>query len=73
MRCIGIVRTTIALNLKAASYNLKHLVFLKDSSLTPFKTARRYVNAALDNVYWILDHCQSNLRVVLRTPLNIIQ
>jgi IS5 family transposase len=36
VRCMGIVRTTFALNLKAASYNLKRLVFLKDGGLAPF-------------------------------------
>ena len=30
--CMGIVRATFALNLKAASYNLKRLVFLKEQS-----------------------------------------
>lgn len=32
VRCMGIVRTTFALNLKAASYNLKRMVFLKEQS-----------------------------------------
>jgi len=36
VRCIGIVRITFALNLKAASYNLKRLVFLKNGGLAPF-------------------------------------
>jgi hypothetical protein len=29
VRCMGIVRTTLALHLKAATYNLKRLVFLR--------------------------------------------
>jgi IS5 family transposase len=36
VRCMGIVRTTFVLNLKAASYNLKRLVFLKEGGLAPF-------------------------------------
>ena len=36
VRCMGIVRTTFALQLKAASYNLKRLVFLKEGGLAPF-------------------------------------
>jgi IS5 family transposase len=36
VRCLGIVRTTFALHLKAASYNLKRLVFLKERGLPPF-------------------------------------
>src|SRR5471030_3280864 len=36
VRCMGIVRVTFALHLKAASYNLKRLVFLKAGGLTPF-------------------------------------
>jgi IS5 family transposase len=36
VRCMGIVRTTFALNLKVASYNLKRLVFLKKGGLAPF-------------------------------------
>jgi IS5 family transposase len=36
VRCKGIVRTTLSLHLKAAAYNLKRLVFLKESGLTPF-------------------------------------
>lgn len=36
VRCMGIVRTTFALNLKAASYNLKRLVFLKERGLAAF-------------------------------------
>lgn len=35
-RCMGIVRVTLALHLKAASYNLKRLVFLKEGGLAPF-------------------------------------
>ncbi|SFI37806.1 hypothetical protein SAMN04515618_12033 [Collimonas sp. OK307] len=31
--CMGIVRTTFALNLKAVSYNLQRLVFLKQRGL----------------------------------------
>jgi len=33
---MGIVRATFALHLKAAIYNLKRLVFLKEGGLTPF-------------------------------------
>lgn len=40
VRCLGILRTTFALYLKAASYNLKRLVFLKGRGLAPFQTAR---------------------------------
>lgn len=36
VRCLGIVRTTFALHLKAASYDLKRLVFLKEHGLAPF-------------------------------------
>ena len=36
MRCVGIVRTTFALNLKTASYNLQRLVFLKDRGVPAF-------------------------------------
>jgi IS5 family transposase len=36
VRCMGIVRTTFVLQLKAASYNLKRLVFLKERGLAPF-------------------------------------
>jgi IS5 family transposase len=36
VRCRGIVRVTFALHLKAASYNLKRLVFLKEGGLAPF-------------------------------------
>ena len=37
VRCMGIVRDTFALqHLKAASYNLKRLVFLKEGGLAPF-------------------------------------
>jgi len=36
VRCMGIVRVTFALQLKAASYNLKRLVFLKEGGLAPF-------------------------------------
>lgn len=36
VRCLGIVRTTFALHLKAASYNLKRLVFLKEHGVAPF-------------------------------------
>jgi len=36
VRCLGIVRTTFVLYLKAASYNLKRLVFLKEHGLAPF-------------------------------------
>lgn len=35
VRCMGIVRTTFTLSLKAASYNLKRLVFLKEEGLAP--------------------------------------
>ncbi|CDG83125.1 transposase DDE domain protein [Janthinobacterium agaricidamnosum NBRC 102515 = DSM 9628] len=35
VRCLGIVRATFALQLKAASYNLKRLVFLKERGLAP--------------------------------------
>ena len=35
VRCTGIVRVTFALHLKAASYNLKRLVFLKEGGLAP--------------------------------------
>ena len=36
VRCLGIIRTTFVLHLKAASYNLKRLVFLKERGLAPF-------------------------------------
>jgi transposase, IS5 family len=36
VRCMGIVRTRFALNLKAASYNLKRMVFLKERGLAAF-------------------------------------
>lgn len=36
VRCMGIVRVTFALQLKAASYNLKRLVLLKEGGLAPF-------------------------------------
>ena len=36
VRYLGIVRTTLVLHLKAASYNLKRLVFLKEHGLEPF-------------------------------------
>jgi IS5 family transposase len=36
VRCKGIVRTTLSLYLKAAVYNLKRLVFLKELGLIPF-------------------------------------
>ena len=36
VRCIGIVRTTFALSLKAATYNLKRLVYLKEAGVTAF-------------------------------------
>lgn len=36
VRCLGIVRTTFALNLKAASYNLKRLVLLKEYGVATF-------------------------------------
>jgi IS5 family transposase len=36
VRCMGIVRVTFALHLKAASYNLKRLVFLMEVGLEPF-------------------------------------
>lgn len=36
VRCAGMVRATFALHLKAASYNLKRLVFLKARGLAPF-------------------------------------
>ena len=36
VRCIGIVRTRFALNLKVASYNLKRMVFLKERGLAAF-------------------------------------
>ena len=36
VRCLGIVRTTFVLHLKAASYNLGRLVFLKEHGLAPF-------------------------------------
>ena len=36
VRCKGIIRTTLNLHLKAAAYNLKRLVFLKESGLKPF-------------------------------------
>lgn len=36
VRCKGIVRATLSLHLKAAAYNLKRLVFLRESGLKPF-------------------------------------
>ncbi len=36
VRCLGIVRTTFVLQLKAAGYNLKRLVFLKEHGVAPF-------------------------------------
>jgi IS5 family transposase len=36
VRCKGIVRATLSLHLKAAVYNLKRLIFLKESGLKPF-------------------------------------
>jgi transposase, IS5 family len=36
VRCMGMVRTTLALHLKVASYNLKRLVFLLESGVKPF-------------------------------------
>lgn len=36
VRCMGIVRTTFALSLKAATYNLKRLVYLKEAGVTAF-------------------------------------
>jgi hypothetical protein len=36
VRCLRIVCTTFVLQLKATSYNLKRLVFLKEPNLTPF-------------------------------------
>lgn len=36
VRCMGMVRTTFALNLKAATYNLKRLVFLMEGGRAPF-------------------------------------
>lgn len=36
VRCIGIVRTTFALSIKAASYNLKRMVFLRKKGLAAF-------------------------------------
>ena len=36
VRCLGMVRTTFVLQLKAASYNLKRLVFLKERGMEPF-------------------------------------
>lgn len=36
VRCMGIVRTGFALHLKAASYNLKRMVFLKERGLAAF-------------------------------------
>lgn len=35
VRCMGIVRVTFALHLKAASHNLRRLVFLKEGGLAP--------------------------------------
>jgi hypothetical protein len=37
VRCMGIVRATIALHLKAASYNLRRLVYWKECGLQAFK------------------------------------
>jgi len=36
VRCLGIVRVTFALHLKAATYHLKRLVFLRNSTLPAF-------------------------------------
>ena len=36
VRCKGIVSTTLSMHLKAAVYNLKRLVFLKESGFIPF-------------------------------------
>jgi transposase, IS5 family len=36
VRCLGIVRITFVLQLTAASYNLKRLVFLEEHGLAPF-------------------------------------
>ena len=36
VRCMDIVRTTFSLHLKAATYNPKRLVCLKESGLKPF-------------------------------------
>lgn len=36
VRCNGIIRATLSLHLKAAAYNLKRLVFLKESGLQAF-------------------------------------
>ena len=36
VRCNGIIRATLSLHLKAAAYNLKRLVFLKESGLQTF-------------------------------------
>ena len=36
VRCMAIVRVTFVLHLKAASYNLKRLVFMKESGLAAF-------------------------------------
>src|SRR5471030_188545 len=41
MRCMASVRVTFSLHLKAASYNLKRLVFLKEGCLVPFSTEKR--------------------------------
>jgi IS5 family transposase len=36
VRCMGMVRTTFALHLKTASYNLQRLVYLKERGLQAF-------------------------------------
>jgi IS5 family transposase len=36
VRCMGIVRATIALHLKTASYNLQRLVYLKERGIEAF-------------------------------------
>jgi IS5 family transposase len=36
VRCLGIVRTTFALHLNVASYNLKRLVSLREHGVAPF-------------------------------------
>jgi hypothetical protein len=36
VRCMGIVRCTLSLHLKAPVYNLKRLVFLKVPGVKPF-------------------------------------
>jgi hypothetical protein len=46
VRCLGIVRITFVLHLKAASYNLKRLVFLKDHGLDLSKAVVSQPSAA---------------------------